>query len=101
MRKLFKWAILLAAVYVVLTAGLFVSMLQPPATFGRVMARLPTVAYAVFPFRLMWLVARNGTLHIGDVAPEFSLKTPDGSGQVSLSSFKGHQAVVLIFGSHT
>ncbi len=101
MNKFLKWGLVLAAIYVVLVAGVFVAMLQPPATFGRMMAKVPPVAMAAFPFRLMWLVARNGTLHIGDMAPEFTLKTPDGSDTVSLSSFRGHKAVVLIFGSHT
>ena len=49
----------------------------------------------------MWLVARRGTLKVGDMAPDFELKTADNSGVVRLSSFRGQKPVVLIFGSHT
>lgn len=40
-------------------------------------------------------------LQVGDAAPDFTLPTATGKGQVSLSSFKGKKPVVLIFGSHT
>lgn len=88
-------------VYVVLTTGLFVTMLQPPAVFGHVMSKLPAVAYFLFPFEPMWLVARRGHLALGSPAPDFALKTADRSATVRLSSFRGHKPVVLIFGSHT
>ena len=42
-----------------------------------------------------------GTLRVGDRAPDFTLKTKDGSREVQLSSFKGKRPVVLIFGSYT
>ena len=41
------------------------------------------------------------TLRVGDAAPDFKLKTKDGSREVQLSSFKGKKPVVLIFGSFT
>jgi hypothetical protein len=41
------------------------------------------------------------TLRVGDAAPDFKLKTKDGSREVLLSSFKGKRPVVLIFGSFT
>lgn len=41
------------------------------------------------------------TLRVGDAAPDFKLKTKDGSREVTLSSFKGKRPVVLIFGSYT
>lgn len=41
------------------------------------------------------------TLRVGDAAPDFKLKTRDGSREVTLSSFKGKRPVVLIFGSYT
>jgi cytochrome oxidase Cu insertion factor (SCO1/SenC/PrrC family) len=41
------------------------------------------------------------TLRVGDVAPDFKLKTMNGSREVTLSSFKGKRPVVLIFGSYT
>jgi hypothetical protein len=37
----------------------------------------------------------------GDVAPDFTLKTADGKGEVALASFRGKRPVVLIFGSYT
>jgi len=41
------------------------------------------------------------TLRVGDPAPDFKLKTADGSREVTLSSFKGKRPVVLVFGSYT
>ena len=41
------------------------------------------------------------TLRVGDAAPDFKLKTKDGSREVTLSSFKGKRPVVLVFGSFT
>ena len=41
------------------------------------------------------------TLKVGDAAPDFRLKTIDGSAEVQLSSYRGKQAVVLVFGSYT
>jgi len=101
MRTFLKYAIPVLVVYVVLLSGLFVAMLQPPATFGRVVSKLPTLAYFIFPFEPMWLAARRGQLKVGDPAPDFALKTADTSQEVRLSSFRGQRPVVLIFGSHT
>ncbi len=101
MRRFLKFAILVLAVYLVLLGGLYAAMLQPPVVFGRVMAKLPTLAFLVFPFEPMWLMARRGHLKVGEAAPNFDLKTADGSQTVELSSFRGKEPVVLIFGSHT
>ena len=60
MRTFLKYAIPVLVVYIVLLSGLFVAMLQPPEVFGRIMSKLPTVAYFLFPFEPMWLVARRG-----------------------------------------
>ena len=40
-------------------------------------------------------------LKVGDPAPDFTLKTPDGKQEVALSGFKGRRPVVLIFASYT
>jgi hypothetical protein len=101
MRTFMKYAVPVLVVYVVLLSGLFVAMLQPPAVFGRIMSKLPAVAYFLFPFEPMWLLARRGHLKVGDTAPDFALKTSDRSQVVQLSSFRGREPVVLIFGSHT
>jgi hypothetical protein len=41
------------------------------------------------------------TLKLGDVAPDFTLKTVDGKTEVTLSEFRCQKPVVLIFGSYT
>jgi len=101
MKKFFKYAIPVFAVYLLLAGGLFVAMLQPPVVFNHIMAKLPVVSYILFPFEPMWLAARRGHLKVGDPAPDFNLKTADRSTEVRLSSFRGQKPVVLIFGSHT
>ena len=101
MRALVKYGIPVLVVYMVLLSGLFAAMLRPPVVFGRIMSKLPSVTYILFPFEPMWLVARRGHLKVGDPAPDFALKTSDRSQVVRLSSFRGQEPVVLIFGSHT
>jgi len=44
---------------------------------------------------------REGHLKPGDLAPDFSLDTHDRKQHITLSSFRGEKAVVLIFGSYT
>jgi hypothetical protein len=100
-RRYLKYALPVLAIYVALLGGLYAEMLQPPAVFGHFMSKLPALTYFLFPFEPMWLAARRGQLRVGDAAPDFALKTPDGSGLVRLSSFRGQKPVVLIFGSHT
>ena len=96
-----KYAIPVLVVYLVLLSGLFAAMLQPPAAFGRIMSKLPRVAYFFFPFEPMWLLARRGHLKVGEAAPDFTLPTVNRSQMVQLSSFRGREPVVLIFGSHS
>lgn len=91
----------LLGVYVLLSAGLFAAMLQPPDRFGQIMKRMPGPAFAVLPFEPLWQIARDGSLRVGDPAPDFSLETTDKSSRVKLSSFHGQKPVVLIFGSYT
>jgi hypothetical protein len=100
-RRWLKYAIPALVLYVILTSGLFLVMLQPPTVFGHVMSKLPSFSYFLFPFEPLWLVARRGTLKVGDMAPDFSLKKSDRSAEVRLSSFRQQKPVVLIFGSHT
>ena len=38
---------------------------------------------------------------LGELAPDFTLKTQDGKGPITLSSFRGKKPVVLTFGSYT
>ncbi len=77
------------------------AMRQPPEVFGSVMKRMPMPAYFLFPFETMWNSARRGTLQVGSQAPDFDLESYDKSGRIQLSSFRGKQPVVLVFGSYT
>ena len=96
-----KYAVTTLVIYAILAGGLFLVMVQPPAVFGHFMSKIPAVTYFLFPFEPMWLIARRGTLKVGDVAPDLSLKTVDCAAEVRLSSFRRQKPVVLIFGSHT
>jgi hypothetical protein len=43
----------------------------------------------------------EGALKVGDAAPDFTLKSPDGKVSVTLSTLKDQQPVVLVFTSYT
>lgn len=78
------------------------AMHQPPEKFATVMSYMPgPVVFLAAPFETMWLSARAGELHPGDVAPEFNLATLDKKSRVALSSLMAHGPVVLVFGSYT
>src|SRR4051794_2373531 len=104
-RSVARWmrrgALVLLPLYVLFLAGMFVVMSQPPDRFGRLMAHLPMPTLLVVPFETMWNVARGGHVQVGDVAPDFTLPRTDHSAAVTLSSFRGRQPVVLVFGSYT
>ena len=85
------------ALWLVLSASLFAVMLQPPLVFDRLMAKMPPLAFFVLPFETLWLQARQGTLRVGDSAPDFHFVTADRSSEVTLSSFRGQKPVVLVF----
>ena len=91
----------LAVTYLVFIAFIWWSMNQPPETFGRVMSRMPGVAYVLLPFETMWTRARAGSLQLGNAAPDFALTKLDKSGTVQLSALNTKQPVVLVFGSYT
>ena len=44
---------------------------------------------------------RVDRIHVGDRAPDFKLKTLDGSRTIRLKDFRGQRPVVLVFGSYT
>jgi hypothetical protein len=100
-RILSRLAIGLLVVYALFVGFVAWAMYQSPETFGRVMARMPGIAFAVAPFETLWIHARAGQLQRGDAAPDFSLAKLDKSGSVQLSSLTAHQPVVLVFGSYT
>ena len=101
MRTVLRILLALVIIYGVLVAGLAIAMRQPPDTFGQIMAKMPSIAFMVLPFERLWMNARAGHLQVGEAAPDFTLKTVDSSAQVSLSSFRDHKPVVLVFGSYT
>ena len=100
MRVALKILGVLVALYLVVSAALFAIMRLPPERFARVIAKAPGPLFMILPFEPLWSVARGGTVHTGDVAPDFDLPLLDNSGRVQLSSFRG-RPVVLIFGSYT
>jgi hypothetical protein len=83
--------------------AIYAVMRRPPETFARVMARIPgPVAFLALPFETLWMRARAGDLHNGDLAPNFSLNKLDKTGRVDLAALKAKgQPVALIFGSYT
>lgn len=82
-------------------AVMFVVMRQRPQRFGQLMAYFPMPAMIIVPFEPMWNVARRGATRVGELAPDFTLPTTDHKADVTLSSFRGRQPVVLVFGSYT
>src|SRR5437660_11922665 len=88
-------------VWIVLTAGLYAAMRQPPEKFGAIMSHVPSIAMAVLPFKPLWMSARAGHLQVGDAAPDFSLRPIHGGVAVTLSEQYKSRPVVLIFGSYT
>ncbi|MEW6731474.1 MAG: hypothetical protein AB1489_09080 [Acidobacteriota bacterium] len=101
MRKALKILLILVAVYFFLFIGLFTSMCQRPEVFNSVMAKTPNLVFFIFPFKSMWLHARDGKLRVSDEAPDFFLETYDKKTKVQLSAFRGKKPVVLVFGSYT
>ena len=100
-KLLVKTIAALAAVYIVVTAILFGVMLQSPDRFAATMKHVPWPAFVVMPFRPLWDVARAGQIRVGDMAPDFSLESPDHKSTFQLSSLRGQKPAVLIFGSYT
>ena len=98
---LLRLAAALGLIYLVFIAVIWWAMHQPPETFGRVMSRMPGVAYVLLPFETMWVHARAGQVQVGNAAPDFSLTKLDKSGSVRLSALNAKQPVVLVFGSYT
>ena len=100
-RRLLKIGVVLVVAWLLVSAALFVAMKQPPEQFTKIMAKVPWPAFVVLPFETLWLIARQGTLNLGDEAPDFRLQSLDKKSQVQLSSFRGSRPVVLVFGSYT
>jgi hypothetical protein len=101
-RWLARIVLTLAAAYALLFAGVAWTMTRPPQQFGRIIKHLPMpLVWGVLPGPQMWNWARQGSLREGQPAPDFTLPTQDASSRVTLSSHRGNQPVVLVFGSYT
>ncbi|MGB9243930.1 MAG: hypothetical protein WA718_00150 [Terriglobales bacterium] len=96
-----KLALAFAGLYAVLTTLLFGVMLQSPDRFAATMKHVPWPVFAALPFKPLWQVARAGQVSVGDIAPDFSLESPDHKSSFRLSSLRGEKPVVLVFGSYT
>jgi hypothetical protein len=96
-----KIVVSIVAFYGMLTALLFAVMLQSPDRFAATMKHVPWPVFAAFPFKPLWQVARGGNVNVGDLAPDFSLESPDHKASFRLSSLRGEKPVVLVFGSYT
>jgi hypothetical protein len=100
-RRLLTMTAGVVVLYLAAMAAFAYAMRLPPETFSRVMMRVGPIPFLLFPFESMWKNARQGHVHVGDAAPDFTLPLLDHSSQVTLSSFRGTKPVVLVFGSYT
>ena len=101
MRKLKAILGTLFVLWLCFLGVIYYLMIQPPERFAGAIAKLPGPAFLLFPFETMWFRARAGHVNVGDLAPDFRLRTLDKTSEVSLSSFRGKMPVVLVFGSYT
>jgi hypothetical protein len=94
--------VVLICLWIAFVATVAAAMMQPPERFGLFMRHVPMIlVWGATPAQHIWLWARKGTLKEGDVAPDFTLSSHDHKRQVTLSSSRGKQPVVLVFGSYT
>src|SRR5207245_10932594 len=91
----------LAVTYLVFIAFIWWSMNQPPETFGRVMSRMPGVAYVLLPYETMWTGARARHLKAGNAAPVFALTKLEKSGTGQRPALNTKQLIILVIGSYT
>jgi len=101
MRLVTRVAVALLVCYLGFLGVIYALMRQPPERFASAIAKMPSPLFMVLPFETLWGSARGGSLHPADPAPDFHLTTLDRKSEVNLSSFRGKQPVVLIFGSYT
>jgi hypothetical protein len=102
MKWLGRVIVVVVAGYVLLAAAVTAAMMQPPARFGQIMRYVPApLVWGAVPGPRIWMWARRGALAEGEPAPDFTLPTADRKSTVTLSSHRGQQPVVLVFGSYT
>ena len=102
MKWLLRVVVVLVTAYLALFGLVVFAMTRPPEQFGQIIKRLPMpVVWGLVPGPKIWSWARRGNLEQGEPAPDFTLMNQDGSNQVTLSSYRGKEPVVLVFGSYT
>lgn len=101
MRTAKRIAVALVVIYAFFLGAIYALMRQPPERFAAAIAKMPGPLFMVLPFETLWSRARAGSLTPGDMARDFSLTTLDKNSEVRLSTLRGRQPVVLIFGSYT
>jgi len=101
MRALLRIALAVAALYALAAGALFGIMWLPPGQFAAIAAHIPgPVMLRLLPFQSAWSIARDGSLSVGDTAPDFDLALHGKPGRMTLRQHTG-RPVVLIFGSYT
>jgi len=101
LKKILIGLAVLAALYAAASGGFYLAMCEGPDFFARTMRHLPDISFLIFPLKPLWMRARAGTLNVGDIAPDFALETTDHKDHFQLSSVRGKEPVVLVFGSYT
>ncbi len=101
MRIFTRSALALLICYLAFLGVIYALMRQPPERFASAIAKMPGPLFLVLPFETLWSAARGGSLHPGDLAPDFRLTTLDRKSEVALADLRGKQPVVLIYGSYT
>ncbi len=102
MKWLLRGIAAVLALYLLAFGVVAVAMSRPPAQFGQFMKHVPmALVWGVLPGQRIWMWARDGSLRVGDTAPDFTLDTHNHAGRVTLSSHRGQRPVVLVFGSYT
>ncbi|MGI8741830.1 MAG: hypothetical protein ACR2NN_04535 [Bryobacteraceae bacterium] len=96
-----RLAVALIVCYLIFLGVIYAVMHQTPVRFASAIAKMPPPLFLVLPFETLWSSARAGSLHPGDLAPDFRVRTLDRKSEVALADFRGKQPVVLVFGSYT
>jgi hypothetical protein len=92
-----RWRVIVSAAWLLVGIALATAAAQPPSQAGK--HRKAEDGEIITPPARGERIEDH--LKVGDLAPDFTLADPQGKAQVKLSSFRGRQPVVLVFGSFT